>query len=245
MNTLSRLFFRAIIFCLLLTGIAESRTVEIAITSIKSTRTAHTRTMLNGSAITIPAVITGPEEPKFLLIQMPPGNGAELVMTQKGKVTIGYKELPWTRIHDSLADAGITLMTVGAPSDRTKGIDDEWRRDPRHLEDMKAVLAYARLKYLQAHIFVVGSGNALASMLTVARTKPIETEGYIVIGGAWYLNQNEIYKEDKPFLVLHSVNDQCPISGFIYDAKKAVENNILTLVEAGYPNMETLGMACG
>jgi dienelactone hydrolase len=128
-------------------------------------------------------------------------------------------------------------MTMGAPSDRPRGIDNDWRRDPGHIEDVRCLLRYAREKLPGARIYAVGSGEALTSVLRLARTNPSETEGYIVIGGDWSVCQNEVYAEKKRFLLLHATNHECPPADF-YDAAEASRKNGLALVEAGYADIE-------
>ncbi len=196
-----------------------------------------TRTAEEGTPIKIPFVLTGPEDPEFLLVQMPPGNGSELVRREGDRLLLGYGDAPWIRIGNVLAEAGVALMTIGAPSDRPKGIDKDWRRDPHHIEDVRCVVRYARQKFPRAHIYVVGSGEALTSILYLARANPPEPEGYIIIGGTWSVDQNEVYAEKKPFLVLNATNHQCPPADF-YDAKDACLRNGLTLIEAGYSDTE-------
>ena len=192
-----------------------------------------TRTAEEGTPIKIPFVLTGPEDPEFLLVQMPPGNGSELVRREGDRLLLGYGDAPWIRIGNVLAEAGVALMTIGAPSDRPKGIDKDWRQDPHHIEDVRCVVRYARQKFPRAHIYVVGSGEALTSILYLARAKPPEPEGYIIIGGTLSVDQNKVYAEKKPFLVLNATNHQCPPADF-YDAKDACLRNGLTLIEAGY-----------
>ena len=69
-----------------------------------------------GNTNQIPFVLTGPEDPEFLLVQMPPGNGSELVRREGDRLLLGYGDAPWIRIGNVLAEAGVALMTIGAPS---------------------------------------------------------------------------------------------------------------------------------
>lgn len=150
-----------------------------------------------------------------------PGATATVVLLPGGSGSIGFKHgVPTSknflvRSRDLFAAHGVNVAIVGRPSDK-KDLDNEFRADPRHLEDLRAVVAYLK-KNAGVPVWLIGTSRGTISAAAAAIAFGADALAGVVLTSSitTYRITTAVPRQalDRiriPVLVMHHEKDACP-----------------------------------
>jgi hypothetical protein len=151
-----------------------------------------------------------------------PGATATVVLLPGGAGGIGFKHgVPTSqnflvRSRDLFAKQGVNVAIVGRPSDK-KDLDNIFRADPRHVQDLRAVVAYLK-KESRTPVWMVGTSRGTISATAAAIALGTEDLAGIVLTSSitsyritTAVPQQALDRIRIPVLVMHHEKDACPI----------------------------------
>lgn len=198
------------------------------------------RYLEDGKRARVPVLIDAPENPGWILIDLPAGIGRGVLGVDKaGKASYGYATRPITRVRESLKAAGIAVVSVAAPADLEGAFTRRWREDPVYLKDTSAVVDDIRVRFPDKPIYIAGYAEAANSAIRYARKSDSRVAGYVLLGG-YYGNMREETVEGiaKPVLMMHARTHKCAAASLI-EARELAQRGRFRLVEAGYADWES------
>lgn len=158
-----------------------------------------------------------------------PGATATVVLLPGGSGGIGFKHgVPTSqnflvRSRDLFAGHDVNVAIVGRPSDK-KDLDNIFRADPRHVEDLRDVVRYLK-KESKAPVWLVGTSRGTISATAAAIAFGADELAGVVLTSsitsyriATAVPQQALDRVRIPVLVMHHEKDACPVCA-PYEAK--------------------------
>ncbi|MBO0501754.1 hypothetical protein J1C51_23555 [Chromobacterium haemolyticum] len=187
----------------------------------------------NGNTISVVENVAG-GHPKYVLILLVGSNGVINIQKAEDGSFKYYKSNFLMRAREWLVSDDIATIAPDVPSDQAKGYTDNFRNSDRHLSDMRKIIAYARLKFPQAKVFIVSTSQGSVSSGVLAVKLGNEIDGVIHtsamngnVPGAglplWRLNYS---LAKSPQLFIHHRDDNCKFTRFDPIKEKAEKFNI-------------------
>lgn len=156
-----------------------------------------------------------PEPPRAALVLLAGGHGG-LQLSPQGAPTWGAGNFV-VRIRDKLADRGLVVALVDAPSDRQQPpFLGGWRQTPEHAQDLAAVMAWLRRRS-PLPVWLVGTSRGTQSAAFVATELPPGTGPDGLVLTATILRDDKgravprmpLERLRMPVLVVHHEADAC------------------------------------
>lgn len=152
------------------------------------------------------------------------------------------------RIRDRLTAAGLLLAFPDVPSDRKARALTDFRSDPRHAEDVRAVVAHLRRR-ADAPVFLIGtSRGTISAANAAARLGPDLVAGAILsstLTGRVRQNPENVFDAPLgqvrvPVLLLHHSDDRCHVTparhvGNVRDALARSPRAEVRMLSGGWP----------
>jgi hypothetical protein len=117
--------------------------------------------------------------------------------------------------------AGDALAIVDAPSDRSSGMNDEFRLSEAHAQDVHVIVAALRQSFPAAKIALVGTSRGTISVGNVLKREPRLADAYVLtspvtigMNGQSGLSGVHWDVNATPVLVVSNENDGCRVSPF-------------------------------
>ena len=167
------------------------------------------------AGVTVRTQVITPEHPRATLVLLAGGHGG-LQLSAQGAPTWGAGNFV-VRIRDKLADRGLVVALVDAPSDRQQPpFLGGWRQTPEHAQDLSAVMAWLRHQS-PLPVWLVGTSRGTQSAAFVATELPPGTGPDGLVLTATILRDDKgravprmpLERLRMPVLVLHHEADAC------------------------------------
>lgn len=174
---------------------------------------------------TLVQVLT-PARPRAVLLLFPGANGVLGGFTPEGRPQNVSAQAPLLEARRTLAENGVMVALIDAPSDRQSRIGLlGWRRTPEHLRDIAEVIAALKRQLLldrgAAPLWVMGIDHgAISAARTAIKFKARAIQGAIFVSPliasdyAGALTTLPLEQIDMPVLVLHHQQDACERAPF-------------------------------
>lgn len=165
--------------------------------------------------VTLRMAVLTPPEPRAAVILLAGGHGG-LQLGSNGEPAWGGNNFV-VRIRHQLADRGLTVLLLDAPSDRpAPAYLAGWRQTPEHAQDVAAAIAWAR-QQAPVPVWLLGTSRGTQSAAFVATELPRATGPDGLILTATILTDPKGRAVPKmpldrlaiPVLVLHHEDDGC------------------------------------
>jgi pimeloyl-ACP methyl ester carboxylesterase len=151
-----------------------------------------------------------------------PGATATVVLLPGGSGSIGMKHGKPTsrnflvRSRDLFAGHDVSVAIVGRPSDK-KDLDNDFRADPRHVADLRAVVAYLK-KDSGLPVWLIGTSRGTISAAAAAIAFGADELAGVVLTSsitsyriAAAVPRQPLDRIRIPVLVMHHEKDACPV----------------------------------
>jgi hypothetical protein len=140
-----------------------------------------------------------------------------------------------------LAAAGVAAAVMAAPSDRASGMDDHFRLDEAHAEDIGKVVADLRKRYPGLPVFLVGTSRGTLSAASAGRRLGNAVDGVVLTATLFLatrqqpgLSRFDFGSIPSPLLFVHHTDDGCATTP--YSAAKRLSGRYpLVTVSGGLP----------
>ena len=149
------------------------------------------------------------------LILLTGGDGGLEINAKRGGAPASNNFL--IRSRDAFADAGFNVLAMGKPSDRA-ALDPEFRAGSEHLEDLRAMVDFARKEFGKP-VWLVGTSRGTISAANAAINLPAGSLSGIVLTSSITngdksvpLPSMDLPRIALPVLVMHHRQDECRIS---------------------------------
>jgi len=152
-----------------------------------------------------------------------PGATATVVLLPGGSGGIGIKVgVPTSqnflvRTRDLFAQRGLNVVVVGRPSD-VKNLDYEVRVDPRHIEDLRRIVAYLKKQNSALPIWFIGTSRGTVSATAAAiEFGERDLAGIVLTSSVTSSKKTGAVPTQKldririPVLVMHHEKDACKV----------------------------------
>lgn len=187
----------------------------------------------------------------FLLSSPPPGKTravAVLFAGAAGKVDLERESARMlldrgnflVRSRRLFTGQGVAAAVMDAPSDRSHGMDDDFRLDDRHQADIEAVVADLKKRFPGVPVFLVGTSRGTVSAAALGRRLGKAVDGVVLtstvfLGGRQRgLSGFDFSSIASPLLFVHHVDDGCAGTPY-YAAKRMADQFPLISVSGGLP----------
>lgn len=187
----------------------------------------------------------------FLLSSPPPGKTraiAILFAGAAGKVDLERESARalldrgnfLVRSRRLFAAQGVAAAVMDAPSDRSHGMDDDFRLGDRHQADMEAVVAELRKRFPGVPVFLVGTSRGTVSAASLGRRLAKGVDGVVLTSTVFLAGRDrglsgfDFSSIVSPLLFVHHVDDGCAASPH-YAAKRMADQYPLISVSGGSP----------
>ena len=172
-------------------------------------------------------------KPAFVALLLPGGKGDFRFQSADGGIAmINAGRLP-NPLRALLLQRGAASYLVDAPSDMSELIDD-FRSGPKHLDDLKAVLADAAKRYPGIPVVAIGHSNGSISAAHLGASAPQQVNGVVLINGRlnWVNYTDQFFngagltgfnwdKITMPLALVHHKKDDCFATQYSGAAKLA------------------------
>ncbi|MBI3041686.1 MAG: alpha/beta hydrolase [Betaproteobacteria bacterium] len=140
-----------------------------------------------------------------------------------------------------LAAAGVTAAVMDAPSDRPRGMDDDFRLGGAHAEDVGKVVADLKARFPGLPVFFVGTSRGTVSAASAASRLGKAVDGVVLTATLFLANRRQpglsgfdFASIPVPLLFVHHMDDGCVTTP--YESAKALAARYpLVSVAGGLP----------
>ncbi|GAB4059015.1 hypothetical protein GCM10028811_11800 [Uliginosibacterium sediminicola] len=176
--------------------------------------TLATRSDEEGKAVSLPVLADLPAvRPSAVLISFDTGNTKDLIKYEGGAVSYGQPTTPLNRVRQRLLDKGIAILTPAAPSDRSGGIDFNWRESYTHLRDIEALVAEAHKRLPGVPVVLHGYIAGATSLIYAARERISGVDGYVITSGQLGIHRDDSLSGIKTRgLVIQPLSHWCDLT---------------------------------
>jgi len=140
-----------------------------------------------------------------------------------------------------LAAGGIATAIMDAPSDRASGMDDEFRLEAAHAEDIGKVIADLKARFPGLPVFLVGTSRGTLSAASAGRRMGKAVEGVVLTATLFLatrqqpgLSRFDFASIPSPLLFVHHADDGCAYTPYA-SAKRLSDRYPLVTVSGGSP----------
>ena len=175
-----------------------------------------------------------------------PGGGGNIHLRQEdGAIRFSPNNFLVRSRHEFVA-RGIGTAVMDAPSDRSSGMDDDFRSSTRHQNDVRAILADLNKRFPSIPVFLVGTSRGTVSAAYLARALGSDAAGTVLTasvflpsgkralyGGAGLSGFN-FASVKSPLLLAHHRNDGCSQTPY-HAAQRLADRFPLISVSGGKP----------
>jgi predicted alpha/beta-hydrolase family hydrolase len=140
-----------------------------------------------------------------------------------------------------LTGNGIAAAVVDVPSDRTSGMDDEFRLGAAHAEDIAKVIADLKTRFPGLPVFLVGTSRGTISAASIGKRLGAAVDGVVLTATLFLASGREpglsgfdFATIPSPLLFVHHVNDGCTYTPYA-SAKRVADRYPLVSVSGGNP----------
>lgn len=165
--------------------------------------------------VTVRTQVISPDHPRAAVVLLAGGHGG-LQLSAQGSPAWGAGNFV-VRLRDKLADRGLVVALVDAPSDRQQPpFLGGWRQSPEHAQDLASVMAWLR-RQAPLPVWLVGTSRGTQSAAFVATELPPGTGPDGLVLTATILRDNQgravprmpLDRLRMPVLVVHHQADAC------------------------------------
>jgi hypothetical protein len=139
------------------------------------------------------------------------------------------------------AGNGIAAAVVDTPSDRSSGMDDEFRLGAAHTADIERVVSDLKKRFPGAPVFLVGTSRGTISAASIAGRLGPAVDGVVLTATLFLANKRapglsgfDFATIPSPLLFVHHVDDGCRETPYS-SAKRLAERYPLVSVSGGNP----------
>jgi len=137
------------------------------------------------------------------------------------------------------AGSGIVAAVMDAPSDQSRGMEDQFRLGAAHAEDVGRVVADLRRRFPGLPVFLVGTSRGTISAASAARRAGVD--GVVLTATVFLANRRspglsgfDFSAIAVPLLFVHHVEDACNITPYS-EAKRLADRYPVISVSGGPP----------
>ena len=137
--------------------------------------------------------------------------------------------------------SGIVAAVMGAPSDQSHGMRDEFRLGSAHAEDIARVVADLKSRYPGLPVFLVGTSRGTISAASAGKRLGPRVDGVVLTATPFLASRRQpglsgfdISSIPVPLLFVHHVDDGCDSTPYSA-AKRLAERYPVVWVSGGLP----------
>ncbi|HEY7655373.1 MAG TPA: alpha/beta hydrolase [Burkholderiales bacterium] len=137
--------------------------------------------------------------------------------------------------------SGIVAAVMDAPSDWSRGLEDDFRLGAAHAEDVGRVVADLRARFPGLPVFLVGTSRGTISAASAARRLGKRVDGAVLTATLFLAGRRgpglsgfDFSAIPVPLLFVHHVDDECAFTPFS-GAKRLADRYPLIAVTGGSP----------
>jgi len=189
-------------------------------------------------------LLTAPDKDKARAVAILfPGGAGRVDLERETARTVLDRGNFLVRSRRLLAASGIAAAVMDAPSDRASGMDDEFRLEEAHAEDIGRVIADLRKRFPGLPVFLVGTSRGTLSAASGGRRLGKAVDGVVLTATLFLatrqqpgLSRFDFGSIPSPLLFVHHVNDGCAYTPYA-SARRLSERFPLVTVSGGSPAM--------
>ena len=136
--------------------------------------------------------------------------------------------------------SGIAAAVMDAPSDQSRGMDDEFRLGSAHAEDIRRVVTDLRLRFPGLPVFLVGTSSGTISAASAGKRLGAAVDGVALTATVFLANRRrpglsgfDFSSIPVPLLFVHHVDDGCNTTP--YSAAKQLADRYPVIPVSGGP----------
>ena len=137
--------------------------------------------------------------------------------------------------------SGIVAAVMDAPSDWSRGLEDDFRLGAAHAEDVGRVVADLRSRFPGLPVFLVGTSRGTISAASAARRLGNRVDGAVLTATLFLASRRgpglsgfEFSAIPVPLLFVHHVDDECAFTPYS-EAKRLADRYPVIAVSGGSP----------
>jgi hypothetical protein len=137
--------------------------------------------------------------------------------------------------------SGIVAAVMDAPSDHSRGMEDEFRLGGAHAEDVGRVVADLRRRFPGLPVFLVGTSSGTISAASAGRRLGSAVDGVVLSATVFIANRRrpglsgfDFASIPVPLLFVHHVDDGCATTPYT-EAKRLADRYPVISVSGGPP----------
>jgi hypothetical protein len=137
--------------------------------------------------------------------------------------------------------SGIVAAVMDAPSDHSRGMEDEFRLGGAHAEDVGRVVADLRRRFPGLPVFLVGTSSGTISAASAGRRLGSAVDGVVLSATVFTANRRrpglsgfDFASIPVPLLFVHHIDDGCPTTPYT-EAKRLADRYPVISVSGGPP----------
>jgi len=139
------------------------------------------------------------------------------------------------------AGSGIVAAVMDAPSDRSRGLEDDFRLGSAHAEDIGRVVADLRSRFPGLPVFLVGTSRGTISAASAGARLGARVDGVVLTATLFLASRRgpglsgfDFSAIPVPLLFVHHVDDGCAFTPYS-EAKRLADRYPVVAVSGGAP----------
>lgn len=140
------------------------------------------------------------------------------------------------------AGLGIAAAVMDAPSDRSRGMDDEFRLGEAHSQDIAKAAADLRARFPGLPLYLVGTSRGTISAAAAGARLGKAVDGVVLTSTVFLASRRgqpglsgfDFSSISAPLLLVHHVDDECNVTPYA-EAKRLADRYPLVSVSGGAP----------
>ncbi len=163
-------------------------------------------------------LLTESASPKAVAVMFPGGAGAQRLDKRSVEAVLGPKGNFLVRSAEGFLSPDLAVAILDCPSDRSGGMDDDFRISDEHASDVKALLTVLRNRFSGVKAFLVGTSRGTVSAAYVGQALGPAVAGVVLTSSVFQANRSKValslfrFEDLKlPLLLVHHAEDGCPV----------------------------------
>jgi hypothetical protein len=179
-----------------------------------------------------------PQTPAAVAVLFPGGDGNIELHAENGSPKFRAGNF-LVRSRGFFVDGGVATAVVDAPSDESRGMDDQFRLGDKHAADITAVVADLKQRYPKIPVFLVGTSRGTISAAATGRALAGNVAGVVLTSTLFNaarsgpgLSGFDFATIKTPLLFVHNIDDACRFTPY-HSAKALADRYPLITVHGG------------
>ena len=203
-------------------------------------------TLPTRDGVTQSYLLEAPSHPPHAAAVLFPGGGGNILLRQEeDRISFSSNNF-LVRSRREFVRRGIAIAVLDAPSDRQSGMNDDFRSDSRHRDDVRAVVADFDRRFPATAVFLIGTSRGTVSAAYLGRALGSAVAGVVLsasvflpsgkraLYGGHGLAGFDFSSIKPPLLLVHHRDDGCSVTPY-HAAQRLAGSFPLVSVSGGKP----------